>query len=317
MKLTILKRDNYIKSCDVQYLPITYNDCSEYQIFGNTIQVYNDKWMRHLHLKITDKCNAKCDFCIEQNCKFNDNESKFLVNLEKILQEMSDSGILFSVSVTGGEPTLFNHFEELCEVLSRYNIGFLTMNTNGYLVEKYLDKIDKLFDFINISRHSIEDKRNDDIFHTKVLSIDELKSLKSKLKKTKMRIQCVMSEVITVEDMNEFISSYSFADDISFRRLMRVGDEYNLNYSIDNDNYNCCLNYAFENWRFKEQTIQDYYVYEVYNNGLTDITFSYSDMKLLREVEKAESEEFFREFILHPNGVLSGSWMQDTKILLT
>lgn len=98
---------------------------------------------------------------------------------------------------------------------------------------------------------------------------------------------------------------------------MRVGDEYNLNYSIDNDNYNCCLNYAFENWRFKEQTIQDYYVYEVYNNGLTDITFSYSDMKLLREVEKAESEEFFREFILHPNGVLSGSWMQDTKILLT
>lgn len=318
MKMTITDPKKYLRSCDVQNLPVTYDDCEEYEVFGHKIKVYNDMWMHHLHLKVTDKCNAACEFCIEQGCAINEDADTYLSNLEKVLAEMSRANLLFSVSVTGGEPTLFKKFPELCNLLSRYrqNIGFLTMNTNGFWVRKYLKYIDGLFDFINISRHSVSDSRNNEIFHTYVLNKRELEGLKSKLRSTKMRIQCVMSEVVTIEDMKEFIEAYSFADDISFRRLMEVGDEFGLDYSVDKDHYNECLEYAFRNWKFKEQTIQDYYVYEIYNTGSTDVTFSYSNMKMLREVEKSESEDFYREFILHPNGTLSGSWMKDNKVLL-
>lgn len=315
MKLTVLDKEKYIKSCDVKNLPITYEDCKNYFLFNNRVTVYDDIWMHHLHLKITDRCNAACDFCIEKHCKINEDADVYLNNLDKVLTEMERAGLLYSVSVTGGEPTLFNKFTELCALLSKHKIGFLTMNTNGTLLEKYLNDIDGLFDFINISRHSIDNQENNDIFKTKVKSISELKKIKSEFKHTKMRIQCVMNNGFTIDDMNNFIKVYEFADDISFRRLMETSEEYSLDYYVDKDNYNQCLKYAFKNWRFVEQTIQDYYVYEVYENEYTKVTFSYSNMKLLREVEKAESEDFFREFILHPDGTFSGSWMKDKKII--
>ena len=317
MKLTVHNREDYLKSCEVQNLPILYNGCTEYQLFGNKVVVYDDVWMHHLHLKVTDRCNASCDFCIEKNCQKNEDADIYLANLDKTLRAMQDAGLLYSVSVTGGEPTLFPKFRELCEVLSRYDISFLTMNTNGALVEKYINEIDGLFDFINVSRHSVWDVENNKIFNTNVLSMNELQALKSKFGHTKMRIQCVMGQNFGIVEMLEFIHAYSFADDISFRRLMEVGDEYSLDYVVDKDEYNLCLKYAFLCWKFVEQTIQDYYVYEIYDTGSTRVTFSYSNMKMLREVEQTESEDFFREFILHPNGVLSGSWMQDKKNLLS
>lgn len=316
MKLTIHDRSKYIKSCDVQNLPIDYADTKDYQLFGQNVTFYDDPWMHHLHLKVTDKCNAKCSFCIEQDCCVDEDAEVYLRNLDITLNEMQKAGLLYSVSVTGGEPTLFSRFEDLCDILSKYDIGFLTLNTNGALLPKYRKKIDGLFDFVNISRHSILDHDNDIIFGTQVLTVSELKKLRKKFKKTKMRIQCVMWHGCMPKDMNDFVETYSFADDISFRRLMEVGDEYSLDYQIFEHDYRYCLEYAFNNWEFIEQTIQDYYVYEIYNCGTTNVTFSYSNMKMLRDVERTESESFYRELILHPNGILSGSWLKDRKILL-
>ena len=38
-------------------------------------------------------------------------------------------------------------------------------------------------------------------------------------------------------------------------------------------------------------------------------------MSMLRDEEKKESEDVFREFIVHPDGLVSGSWKKDNKIL--
>lgn len=314
---TIIEKKDYIKACDVHKLPILYNDRFDVTLFDNKISLNLNPWLWHFHIKITDACNAKCKFCIEQNCQRDENARKALENIDKMLAEMQRKNCLFSVSVTGGEPTLFPYFKELCEILSRYNIQFLTMNTNGYGLDKYVDTIDGLFDFVNISRHSISDERNNEIFATTVYTKDELRTIKKKYNKTKFRIQCVIgSELHTTEDIMNFMDVYDFADDYSFRRLMQVGDEFGLDYVVDEDEYFNVLNHAFDNWTFKEQTIQDYYVYEIYNYNGKDVTFSYSDMKMLREVEKEEGDNIIREFICHPNGVISGSWKKDCKILL-
>ena len=314
---TIVDKEQYIPMCEVSKLPVLYNDRFDVKLFDKTISLNTDPWLWHFHIKITDMCNAKCNFCVEQNCQREENPEKALNNIDKMLNEMQKNKCLYSVSVTGGEPTITPFFKQLCDILSKYNIGFLTMNTNGYGLDKYSKEIDGLFDFVNISRHSSINSENDAIFKTKVYTIEELKNIKKKYKNTKFRIQCVIGNKIkTIQDIFNFIQAYDFADDFSFRRLMQVNEEFHLNYTVDNDEYFNILNYAFNNWIFKEQTIQDYYVYEIYNYNHKDITFSYSDMKMVREVEKEENDNIFREFICHPNGTISGSWKKDCKIIL-
>lgn len=317
MFTTITNRNDYIRACDVNRLPILYNDRFTVNLFGHEVSLNVDPWLHHFHIKITDVCNAKCDFCIEQNCVKKEDPAKALANIEKMLFEMEKEHCLFSVSVTGGEPTTFKYFTELCEILNRHEIGFLTMNTNGYGLDKYRDIIDGLFDFVNISRHSISDEKNNEIFRTDVLSVKELEQIKNRYYSTKFRIQCVIgNEIHTVDDIIAFMDAYSFADDFSFRRLMQTGDEFGLGYVVDNDEYFAILDHAFNNWTFKEQAIQDYYVYEIYNYNGKDVTFSYSDMQMLREIEKVEDDTIFREFICHPDGMISGSWKKDCKIIL-
>lgn len=151
------KIEDYIHSCDVEKLPITYDDKMEVNLFGNKILVEKNEWLWHLHLKLTDACNARCFFCVEQNSKCQENAEYFISQVDSMLSEMEQAGILYSVSVTGGEPLLFKKFNELCEVLEKHDIKFLTMNTNAKYLDKHIDKIDGLFDFVDISRHAISD----------------------------------------------------------------------------------------------------------------------------------------------------------------
>lgn len=132
------KIEDYIHSCDVEKLPITYDDKMEVNLFGNKILVEKNEWLWHLHLKLTDACNARCFFCVEQNSKCQENAKYFISQVDSMLSEMEQAGILYSVSVTGGEPLLFKRFNELCEVLGKHDIKFLTMNTNAKYLNKYM-----------------------------------------------------------------------------------------------------------------------------------------------------------------------------------
>ena len=312
---TINSIDEYLHSADVEKLPITYEDKLHVNLFGQEVLVEKNEWLWHLHLKITNACNAKCKFCVEQNSKCSENAKYYIKQVDKMLTEMEREGILYSVSLTGGEPLLFNGFSALCDILRKHDIKFLTMNTNGTYLKSHIDEIDGLFDFIDISRHSISDARNNKIFGTEVPTIEELKDIKNSLKSTKIRIQCVMCDVNSIDGLLEFVDTFRFADDISFRRLMKLPEKYGVTYETEDDLYNQILEYAFNNFQLIEQTIQDYYVYEIWDYNGIYITFSYSNMNMLSNVENIEDERICREFIIHPNGIISGSWDFNNKVL--
>ena len=312
---TINSIDEYLHSADVENLPIAYEDKLHVNLFGNEVLVEKNEWLWHLHLKITNACNANCKFCVEQNSKCSENAKYYIEQVDKMLTEMEREGILYSVSLTGGEPLLFKEFSALRNILRKHDIKFLTMNTNGTYLKSHIDEVDGLFDFIDISRHSISDTRNNEIFGTEVPTIEELKDIKSSLKSTKVRIQCVMCDVNSIDGLLEFVNTFRFADDISFRRLMKLPEKYGVTYETEDDLYNQILEYAFNNFKLIEQTIQDYYVYEIWDYNGIDITFSYSNMNMLSNVENVEDERVCREFIIHPNGVISGSWDFNNKVL--
>ena len=96
---------------------------------------------------------------------------------------------------------------------------------------------------------------------------------------------------------------------------MKLSDQHGVKYQSKDDIYKKMLEYAFRNFDFVEQTIQDYYVYETWKHNSLPITFSYSNMSMLYNVEKDEDERVCREFIIHPDGVVSGSWDKNRKIL--
>ena len=83
---------NYIHSADVEKLPITYEDKMEVELFGNKVLIEKNKWLWHLHLKLTDACNAKCSFCVEQNSKCNEDAKCFVNQVEIMLSEMERAG---------------------------------------------------------------------------------------------------------------------------------------------------------------------------------------------------------------------------------
>lgn len=315
-------KTDYIHSCDLTKYPIDWRNAKDNQqvvLFGKDIIVKTDPWMHHLHIKATNICNAKCKFCVEQNSICDELFDEVMKSTELALNELQKTGLLFSVSVTGGEPLLFPKFNELCELLQSYNIPFLTMNTNAtFIDDSNISLIDKTFHWINVSRHRIDDNENDGVFCSKQCSLEDLKQLKSKLTNCKMRIQCVMDHVYTPDEMNSFTKALSFADDISYRRLMALGAEYGVSYDLHENSYNDILKYAYENFKLIEQSIQDYYVYEVWHDIVNDIdvTFSYSNMQLLRTTESSEPDNLFREFVIHPNGVLGGSWKPGVKALI-
>ena len=155
------------------------------------------------------------------------------------------------------------------------------------------------------------------------LELAKLAIMQKELKKYKdleeqgllVRLQCVLCDANTIEDVLNTIDAYSFADDLSFRKLMKLSEKSGIKYDEKEELYNKILEYAYNHFEFIEQTIQDYYVYEIWKYKDILITFSYSNMKMLSEIEKTEDNSVCREFIIHPDGTISGSWNKNMKVI--
>ena len=97
---------------------------------------------------------------------------------------------------------------------------------------------------------------------------------------------------------------------------MKLSEKHGVAYDDKEELYRSALQFAYDNFEFVEQTVQDYYIYEIWRYNKTQILFSYSNMKMLYEVEENEPDSVCREFIIHPNGIVSGSWDYTNKVLL-
>ena len=72
------------------------------KVFGKKINIYVPN---NLSLFITNVCNLKCFFCInEQYTNQDDNDQFYYKSLKETLDELSPEE--FEITITGGEPTL-------------------------------------------------------------------------------------------------------------------------------------------------------------------------------------------------------------------
>ena len=186
----------------------------------NNISVGEYKF--NLYIKITDYCNAKCQFCSNQ-ASTPASENIDLDKLELVLRELDSKGILSRISITGGEPLLY--IDRLNEVLNKvFEVipkAFVTINTNGINFDKIkeLDTLSRL-EGIHISRHHYDDSINDQQFGVKTATLAEIQDLfNSTSNKQLIRLNCLLIRGL-INNLKEVKNYLEYASQVG---VFRVG----------------------------------------------------------------------------------------------
>ncbi len=126
-----------------------------------------------LYIKVTDDCNAKCDFCANNLSR--DFGSLDFAKLGIVIRYLYDRNLLHGVSLTGGEPMLYPDIVNKIINLV-YSIDphiEVQLSTNGINFRRLLDfeNINNL-ESIHLSRHHYDEKVNQRIFHSSKVASD-------------------------------------------------------------------------------------------------------------------------------------------------
>ena len=118
----------------------------------------------YINLYIRTKfCNAKCEFCTYASDaqKYDSNK------LREVLKEITSKIKIRKYAISGGEPTLYwENFVDIVNLHQEYTPkSELSLNTDGFRWEKLFNSgINKLFDYIQLSRHHYDDSINNEVF---------------------------------------------------------------------------------------------------------------------------------------------------------
>ena len=190
---------------------------------------------------IDSRCNSKCNFCIfskEEKMQHICDEI-YLENLEFIFDKLKK--LPMEITITGGEPTLFP--ERLIEVLKltkKYNLKHRTFSTNGIgLLNIYKNKPilqymkeNGVIRNINLSRMTINQKENDQIFNSKTLTLEEIKRISEfcNINDMDLRLSCNLMKSY-IHTPNQIFDYIKIAEDINieniiFRELVNYEKEF-------------------------------------------------------------------------------------------
>lgn len=157
----------------------------------------------NLSIVMPGGCNAKCEFCFWKKSKPCNN---YLEKINNILECLPSQ--FYQLSITGGEPTLSPYLESVINLINRDVFKHTVLTTNGVKLLKFVSKLEGKIDHVNISRHHFEDKINDSIFKSKMLTKEELKVVTEELNKVGIDVtfSAVLSEKLnSKEDTDKYI----------------------------------------------------------------------------------------------------------------
>ncbi|QYW03921.1 hypothetical protein pEaSNUABM46_00278 [Erwinia phage pEa_SNUABM_46] len=207
--------------------------------------------MRNFTAILPVTCNADCSFCPEKEMEQKATNRQWLTNL--ISQINDHAGEFDHVSISGGEPTLKPKFlfEVIDAIRTQTDIDKVGLTSNG----RFLNKQDSIFQFLdlntddmlesklshlNISRHSFDDAKNNEIMKVRyTYTLDDLVKFRRQLgTKLSFHINFVINEhnIDNIEwefaQANRFMMEnpwidvvfrVDYADEKLNRRLRRYG----------------------------------------------------------------------------------------------
>lgn len=280
-------------------------------LFGKTYRMYADDWKKHIHLKCTNRCDANCAFCIERASRSDrEDPEAFMRSMRLVVEKMKDQEMFRTLSVTGGEPTLFPRLQEIIDFSNEVKPMLFSINSNGAQMLGLRPR--SLHGWLNLSKHTVEDMKA--FGRQWYVGRHSMLKFKEMQPNAKLRIQAVLGVKNGLEDIPQifrFIDIYrGVADDFSFRSLIIESDHGKMSTLFRE-----FRDRLFDEGCIVEQAIQDYYVYETYEREGVRITLSWANMFLLQQYNEENPGNFLEEIIVHPDGMITGSWNRKTLII--
>ncbi|MBE6054859.1 MAG: GTP 3',8-cyclase MoaA [Clostridium sartagoforme] len=186
-----------------------------------------DREIDYLRISLTDKCNLRCIYCMEDKENLFFNEEEKLTNKEicTVVGACAKLGIK-KVRLTGGEPLVR---EDIVKLINRINnikgIEEIYITTNGVLLE---DKIEELkvsgVKGVNISLDSIKPE-----MFKRLTRLGNLQKVLSAIDKClelgiKVKINSVMIKNINEDEILDFVRlTLEKSVDVRFIELMPIG----------------------------------------------------------------------------------------------
>lgn len=178
-----------------------------------------------LDVKITNSCNARCNFCIESG-----GYSPKNVAVEELIEKANSIEDYKEVLILGGEPFAYPYLSEFVNGLKDKNNIYIT--TNGTLfTEEVIRNIAPHISGVNVSVHHYEENINAQIYKTK-LNMDSTKHYIKLLRKlgVSVRINCnfVKSGIDTKKKAIKMIdyAKWLGANSIRFAELQNAEDVF-------------------------------------------------------------------------------------------
>ena len=174
-----------------------------------------------LNVKITNRCNAHCAFCIER-----EGYAPPERDVESLIQATLAMSNYPSVLILGGEPLLYSQLEKYLKGIRPHKEN-IYLTTNGALLEKNAEMLAKYLDGVNISIHSPKENVNDRCFKAHIC-FEQLRAGIRIFQREKIpvRINCnlvrgVMDTPESIEEMIRFASSMC-VDHLRFSELQQA-----------------------------------------------------------------------------------------------
>ena len=268
--------------------------------------------LSHLHVKLTQGCNCHCKFCSEHGETLEMVPAEvYIKKLKRTLDWMKRNKLLYSVSVTGGEPTLLGcTFKDISALIKTYNVP-MYLNTNGSaLGEPGYDRTFRLYDGLNVSRHNVADGLNFSLMSYATPSADKLRFY---CEKYPIRIRAVVLEHGI--NLDAYLEAFPKARDFSFRALCggmsfdkekKFDHAYEIMAKKSDCAYRRLIRFLTSNAGFCYQWICDHYEYAEWSYRGKSIITSSANMEATYSCN-----DMAREFILHPNGRLGAWWKEE------
>lgn len=204
--------------------------------FKNACQGFYGKT---LDVKITNLCNANCQYCIEK-----DGYSPKQTNLTNLIKKTIKQTNYPNVLILGGEPLLF---ENLCDYIRgiRSHKREIFLTTNGFLLNTTLARELSLSGLtgINISIQHFDPNENQKIFRTSSLydiqqiksAIDMFKSYEIPVRINTLLMSGGIQSKTDIEQMVDFAKNIG-ADSIRFSELQTIKDTNHIYLEKINNN---------------------------------------------------------------------------------
>ena len=181
----------------------------------------------YIRISVTDRCNLRCIYCMPQTRKTYLRQEELLTydEIVKLAGIYRSLGIK-NVKLTGGEPLVREHIEELIFRLKKEcGMGKVTLTTNGILLEQQLDGLVKAgLDGVNISLDTLIPEK-----YQEITGADELERVRKSIfmaekSEIRVKINTVLQKGVNDEEWKSLAElAKKNKLDVRFIELMPIG----------------------------------------------------------------------------------------------